>query len=376
LVAFPFDSDRFRLGHLYAISVGGTTTYPRTSWIGAPGAKLVLKLGPGSYFVGAKTVPSETVASETGPDATGGYAPETTYSVLGGAGWSLVDDTLQLDVGAGYFSQGENPIHDVAGAAVYAVGGSGRIVFHRGLPVEESIDLTLYRNDPNRPFLYFRPVKYFPGEIGWLVSLEAIALAQRLADPKQFGALMFQPAIAGALQARLQHGMWRHEVTVLYEDLPFLLHTVPSFVAFQGFPQDARRAPEVMAACATDYHFEASRLTLGAAAGVMWPASVETSITGTIMGDPTPVSLGDYAIVVTGSGPPSLLPEGESARPIVHARVQARFDLSEMLFAVAWFQFRYDPNSTTLTLSPDLTRARVFGRAAQYGVGASAAVRF
>lgn len=377
LVAFPFDSDRFRLGYLYRLSVGSNTEYPRHGWIGAPGAKLQLDVAGVHAFVGFKAIPSLTVQ----PDvlATDAVPYETQYSAIGGVGWDLLHDQLRLELGAAYLGQGDNPIKDVAGVAYYTAGVAGRAVFHRALPIEDSIDLTLYTNDPNRPFRAFAPVQYRPGTIGFLISVEGMALWQHLADPDTYGHVKFQRGLAFALQARLQLGYWRVELTGMYRDLAFLLHTAPGFVPFTAFPADAQVRPELLAALSTDYCFPRQRLTLGVSAGLLAPAWLSVVVIASQVGSSVPPTLiGRHTIIIRDDGSTTILPENETTvRPLLHTRLQARLDLSQMLYALAWVQYRYDPNRSWLQVDPaDLTRTRVVDPGHQLGVGVSAAVRF
>ena len=48
------------------------------------------------------------------------------------------------------------------------------------MPVPQSIDFMLYRNDPMAPMILFAPEKYDAHEHAWSVSVEADALEQNL----------------------------------------------------------------------------------------------------------------------------------------------------------------------------------------------------
>ena len=133
------------------------------------------------------------------------------------------------------------------------------------------------------------------------MSLEATALGRRLADPERFGATRVQPAVAGALQGRLRHGTWRHELTVLYEDLAFLLLNAPSFVPFQAIPRSAEVGPQVLLAAATDYCFPRAHLTLGLAAGALWPAWIRTTMTGSAVGSAGATTTADHVVVISAA---------------------------------------------------------------------------
>ena len=73
--------------------------------------------------------------------------------------------------GGGYFQQGKFDLPDVVGKRVYTYGGSARVVVHhKDMPVPQSVDFLLYRNDPNKPLIIFKPEKYKPGKTTWSVS--------------------------------------------------------------------------------------------------------------------------------------------------------------------------------------------------------------
>ena len=127
--------------------------------------------------------------------------------------------------------------------------------------------------------------------------------------------------------------------------------------------------PELFFAATTDYHFPGPHLTLGVSAGLQFPATFSTLIdTGTAEASRT--------LVVRREGFVSILPPAVDAVPIVQARLQARMDISEMLYTMAWLQYIHDENATRLVVSPTEGTRRIFQRADQFGFGISAAARF
>lgn len=373
LTLFPFDTERFRLGYLYTLSFGGADFIPRRSLLRAPGLKLQFDRGDGYYFLGFKTIP----AREPLEIAVGGAdtevevvrVDETQYSLLGGAGWDIADELIRIDVGGGYFQQGRLDLPSYPRAPVYSIGGALRLAIHHNLPISTSIDFSLYKNDPSAPFQAFRPVSYTAGQLGYLVSVEANVLGQHLADVDRTNQTTLEPAVAAALQTRIQYGYFRLELTGLYRDMSYILKNVPSFVPFLSMPTTADIAPEFFFAATGDYHFPKPRITLGLSAGVQLPATFTTTVnTGSAEASRT--------LVVRQEGQFSILPPGLSAVPIIQSRLQMRIDVSEMLYMQAWVQYVHDENATRLVVSPTEGTRRVFQRADQLGLGVSVAARY
>jgi len=376
LTLFPFDADRFRLGYLWTLSFGGAEFVPRATLFRAPGLKLQLDRGIGYYFVGFKTIPARTpldveIESPDGSDVDVETVrvSETQYMALAGAGWDFFDDHLRVEFGAGYFQQGVLDLTGYPNAQLYSVGGAARIAWHDDLDVGQSIDFRLYRNDPNAPFEVFRQPSYVPGQLGWLVSAEIDYIAQHLADADQPNTTTLEPALAGALQGRMQYGYLRLELTGLYRDLGYILKNVPSFTPFLTIPDAAERRPELFFAMAADYHFPEPHLTLGISGGLQLPASLTTALR-------FGAAESSRTLVVREEGFVSILPPGVEAVPIVGARAHARLDLSEMLYSLLWVQYVRDENATRLVVSTNEGTRRVFQRADQLGLGLSVAARF
>jgi len=194
LTGFPVSADRFRLGYAYRITWGGSGVFTtRATAAGVPGAKLQLTRDNWYAFVGGKTalVLNDLIREQ-----------ETLYGFLAGAGWDPME-TLRLEASGGYFQKGIVPGLAALGveAPVNSAGVSAQAVYHVGVPVGTSIDLRLYRNDPELYQRFFAPEQY-PGGLAYSVSLEGSYLVQTLSDPDRFGATVPQEATAVALQAR------------------------------------------------------------------------------------------------------------------------------------------------------------------------------
>ncbi|MCS6799820.1 MAG: hypothetical protein NZ898_15105, partial [Myxococcota bacterium] len=373
-VLFPFDSDRMRLGYLYALSFGGAEFVPRRTLMRAPGLKLQLDRGAGYYFVGFKAIPAR-VALDVELEGGGETeietvrVSETQYSVLAGAGWDVAGERLRVEFGAGFFQQGVLDLTGYPRVPVYSMGGAARIAWRDGIALQESIDFALYRNDPNHPFVAFRPVAYEPGRFGWLLSAEANYIVQHLADIDRSNATTLEGMLAAAGQLRLQYGFWRGELTVLHRDLGYILKNRPSYFPFLSIPDEAIVNPELFVAMATDYHFARPRLTVGLGAGVQLPATFTTLLA---IGDEE----ASATTVVRSEAASNILPFGTEAVPVVGARLHARLDLSEMLYTLAWLQYVHDGNLTGLVVDEVEGTRRFFRNPHAFGFGLSAAARF
>ncbi|WP_437752744.1 hypothetical protein [Sorangium sp. So ce1389] len=379
---WPLDTDRFRLGYLYDISWGGTNAsinqsiFPRI--IGsAPGAKVQYDTERFSVYAGLKvaslTQTQRVLRSGTSEVERISIA-QTNYGVLVGGGAKL-HPYVHADLGAGYFQQGRFDWPDVAGEPVYTYGASARIVVHKkGEPIPQSVDFLLYRNDPNRPQIIFKPETYTPGNTTWAVSLEASNLFQNLKDFESAGATTHQSARAGALQGVIKSGYARASLTGIYRDLPFVLRNQPSFIPFQTIPdvRGASTADELFFALAADYYIASARLTPGLGAGLQFPASFRTTSFDAYS---APIA---RTVVVREQGNLSILPYNSSAVPIVQARVSLKWDISKILSAVAWAQYVRDNNGTFMERDPSegTVALRTFVNPDFFGLGTSVQARF
>ncbi|MBK7582142.1 MAG: hypothetical protein IPI67_18290 [Myxococcales bacterium] len=360
LTLYPIDTDRFRVGYLYDITWGGTngrlnqSIFPRLQG-SAPGAKLQYD-GKGWYvFGGFKTASIIEVQQRIAEGGAGEGSTtdtvrvaETNYGFLGGLGLDATD-FLHVDAGGGYFQQGRFEDPDVLGKRVYTFGFSGRLVVHQDMPVPRSADFQLFRNDPNAPLEQFKSEKYEPGKASWALSGEVTQLHQNLKDFDAPGRTDIQLARAGALQANLKYGYLRTSLAVIYRDLPFVLRNQPSFIPFQTLPNNAKTEDETFFAASVDYYIESLRLTPGFGAGLQNPATFRSESFDALGQDTS------RTIVVREQGNLAFLPVGEKRVPILQARGSLKWDLSPMMSAIGWMQFRRDNNMTRLELDPSGT---------------------
>ncbi len=378
-VFFPLDTDRFRLGYLYDLSWGGTAAYINQSIFpsivgSAPGLKVQYDQDNFYIFGGFKTAqivePIQILNPGSFNDVEETSVANTNYGFLGGAGYDATPH-LRFDAGTGYFQQGHFNLDDVRGRPVYTYGVSGRIVVHDKMPVPQSVDFLLYRNDPMAPMVLFAPERYSPHEVAWSVSLEGDQLFQHLKNFDVTGGVKDQGATALALQAVLRTGYARFSATGIYQDLNYVVRNVPGFIPFETIPQSATTQPKLFGALAADYYLKGLRLTPGLAGGLELPATFDSTFTdGGIPAART--------IVVRQQGDESILPYDDGRRPIFQGRMQVRWDISEMLYAFVWVQYVFDNNGTLVIQDPTegSSSLRVFQPPGRLGFATSLQARF
>jgi hypothetical protein len=378
-VFFPLDTDRFRLGYLYDISWGGTAAsinqsiFPRLQG-SAPGMKIQYDAQKFYVFGGFKTaiiVQPEQILNPGGQnDVELTRVGESNYGFLAGGGYDPTE-MLRFDAGLGYFQQGKFDLDDVRGRAVYTYGGSVRAVVHKDMPVPQSVDFRLYRNDPNAPMILFAPEVYKPNELAWSISAEGSVLEQHLKDFDTSGGTASQAAYAGALQGVLKLGYARFSVTGIMRNLNFVVRNVPGFIPFETLPKTAQTDPELFGSIAADYYIPSIRVTPGIAGGIQLPSTFKSEFTDGGL----PAS---RTIVVRQQGDESILPYDKDRSPIIQARVSARWDLSTILSSVIWMQIINDNNGTLVVRDPNEGTAslRVFQSPTRLGAGWSLQARF
>jgi hypothetical protein len=381
LTLYPLDTDRMRLGYLYDISWGGTAAsinqsiFPRIQG-GSPGGRINYQGENWGVFLGMKTaqlVQTEQILKPGGANEVEAVKiGQTNYGVLLGGNVDIAD-MVRIDAGGGYFQQGKFDLDGVLGKPVYTVGESARVVIHhKDMPVPQSVDFLLYRNDPNKPMILFAPEVYTPGKTTWSVAIEEDALFQNLADFDNFGQTRLQPAIAGAVTGTLKSGYLRASLAGIYRDLPFVLRNQPSLIPFQTIPKDASTQNELFFAASLDYHFPSVHLTPGFGAGLQFPAQFRTTSTDLAS---API---DRTVVVREQGNIAILPLNRTGVPIFQARVSLRWDLSSILSVLGWVQYVRDNNGTFVDRDPNdgTVTLRSFLAPDFLGFGVSAQARF
>jgi hypothetical protein len=380
LTFWPLDTDRFRLGYLYDISWGGTNAginqsiFPRIQG-SAPGARLQYQGDIWSIYAGFKTASIVQVEQTLTPGTSEVEQirlGQVNYGFLGGGNVEPTD-MLRIDVGGGFFQQGKFDLPDVAGKPIYTGGFSTRVVVHdKDMPVAQSIDFLLYRNDPNKPQVIFAPEKYFPGKTTWSASIEYSNLFQNLKDFDAQGATKIQQARAAALQANLKSSFLRASLTGIFRDLPFVLRNQPSFIPFETLPKSAATNNEIFLAAALDYYIDSLHLTPGIGMGLQFPAAFKSTSTDAAS---API---ERTVVVREQGSLAILPVGKNAVPIVQARVSLKWDVSRILSAIIWAQYVRDNNGTFVARDPSegTVALRTFINPDFLGFGTSVQARF
>ena len=380
LTLWPLDTDRFRLGYLYDISWGGTNAsinqsiFPRIQG-SSPGGKVQYDGSFWSVYAGFKTATIVQVEETLTPGTSEVEEiriGQTNFGVLAGGSVDATDN-IHVDLGGGYFEQGRFDLPDVAKIPVYTLGASARLVLHhKDMPVAQSIDFLLYRNDPNKPQIIFKPETYIEGRTTWSASLEASNLFQHLKDFDRAGMTELQQARTVALQANVKSGYLRGSLTGIYRDLPFVLRNQPSFIPFQTLPRDAATSNELFFAVAADYHIEGAHLTPGIGMGLQLPATFQTT-TSDFASSPI-----QRTVVVREQGNIAILPVNQTAVPIFQARASLRWDLSKILSAIAWVQYVRDNNGTFVERDPSegTVALRTFINPDFLGFGTSVQARF
>jgi hypothetical protein len=295
---------------------------------------------------------------------------ETNFGGLVGAGVDPMKN-FRFDIGGGYFQQGKFDLDDVRGRPIYTYGLSGRVVVHHDMPVPQSVDFMLYKNDPSAPSIMFAPERYNPNEVAWSVSAEGTVLEQHLKSYQTLGATQDQAAYAGALQGVVKAGYLRVSLTGITRNLNFVVRNVPGFIPFETLPQNVKTDPEIFGAFAADYYIEKLRLTPGIGGGLQLPSTFKSEFTeGAIPASRT--------VVVRQQGDESILPFDKGRTPILQARASVRWNLSEILAAVGWVQLVRDNNGTRVVRDPTEGTAslRVFQSPNRLGAGISLQARF
>lgn len=371
---FPFDTERFRLGYLWDISWGGGNIFTTSKSGPAPGMKAELGAGPFTAYAGIKTARVSQVVQLGSADVEELRVQEFNYGVLGGFGLELtelarvaganVDSSVpefRLDAGAGWFQQGTFNFQGLLGVPVYTFGVSGRFAVYKGLPIQTSIDMMLYRNDPNVNVMEWWKEQYEPGRLSWSLSCEFNYLMQRLADNQKYGTTLLQGAYAGAFQGKLKYGYLRVQLNALMRNLEFILQNVPSLTPFVAIPTEGvETKPEYFVAATFDYYFDSVHLMPFITGGVQFPASYKS---------------GDTVQVIRDVARRDRLPPGFDAVPVIQARMGLQWDLSDFMSLLANIQYVRDENLTLLKIDSKGER-REFQRPDQVGFTFMARARF
>lgn len=370
LTGFPVSSDRFRLGYAWKVSWGGDSAFTYNQGGGAfltssglrpaaaPGTKLQVTRDRWYAFVGAKTGLLLNNLSNV---------PERQYGALAGFGVALLPERLRFEMNGGYFQRGIAPSLAQQGirAPINLLGGSARLSFFSD-EILPSIDLRLYKNDPDLASRFFVPENY-PGGLTYQLSFEGTMLGQTLVNPDRFAATKRQKAWALALQARFKLDFWRFSVLGQARSLSFIQLDVPGFPPYTDFASGSVVRPELWAALGVDRFFPKLHLTVGVIAGVQAPASI-TAPRIDLGGTNPPEGLtGPRTVVIRDVNLPSILPSGEAVLPIASVKGTFKLDISEYFAAIGEIFYNWDANRTTFLDSTASIAVPAFQRPHQLG---------
>src|SRR3954466_1740289 len=108
------------------------------------------------------------------------------------------------------------------------------------MPVPQSVDFLLYRNDPNKPLVLFKPETYDPNQLGFSGRAELDWLQQHLKDFDVAGATKDQAARGIAVQGVVKAGYLRFSAPGIMRELNFVVRNVPGFIPFSTLPESAK----------------------------------------------------------------------------------------------------------------------------------------
>lgn len=335
LTAFPVSSDRFRNGYSFAISWGGNSIFPRSGIV--PGLKLSI-IKPRWYaFIGGKTA----LVQRNQVDGT--IEKDTAGGVLAGAGVDITS-WFRLECNGGYFDRGTIDKREVRTKALQGFGASFQAAFHQGIPIGTSIDLQLYRNDPDMPTRFFTPELY-DNRFSWVAKSEFTVLGQNLQDLNKPSSTRIQQAMAADVNFAAKYKKWRFHLDAVYRTLSFILYNVPSNPSYANFPDGTTTQPEIFVAAGFDYFFAKYRLTPGFKLGVQRPAYYKGAANA---GNNPPPSLeGVQTFVFRDSINVDILDPKYKVQPIVAMTGSLKWDISEIMSAIGQVLVRYDTNKTT-----------------------------
>ena len=349
LTAFPFDTNRFRLGYTWDITWGGNRAIASKPGQAVPGARMTLAYGDVDGFLGIKTSLVDDPAPRqdgTEPEQPAVAESDVYYGVLGGFGFDFAD-ALRFDLGGGFFQRGKNPMINAYGLEKWATGLSTRLVFYRNADVGTSSEFGLYTNDPLNPrrWMSHPEVAVKPS---LTAQVELSYVTQALASPDKVGETVLQPGLAGNVIVRGASGALSGSLNLFVRSPSFILFDVPSFTPNMDFPEESETSNDVFAALGAQYVVPALHLSAGLIAGVQFPATFKGLIPGSAgVAD----AGGGRTVVIRDEGMVSILPEGEDPLPVAVGKLALRHGLSESMAAVLEVVFVNDPNQTLVTLS-------------------------
>lgn len=345
LTGYAVDANRFRLGYSYDLTWGGRDIYAFDP-SAAPGVRLQYNNGPHAVFIGMKTAVGDYVIPDDGDDTTdydGTTRNQAYYGLLGGAAIQPMKK-LKLDLGAGWFQQGQltnvgdttSPLYN---APIIASGACAQISVRSTEDIDfiSSNELKLYRNAPEfvrDTYFSHRKVEGF----GLLVQSEINMLGHNLLDPKNADATTVEKAFAGDIQALAIMGTTEIGLDLVYKDLPYILFNIPGITSGYAINPDIKTTPQQYVRLQVSHWFENSHLTPSLGLGYMRPATYTTS-TGTFV----QYSERDKANV----------PDGQAAADLLSGVAGIQWDVSRSMVGVGELLYTLDNNKSQFVESTE-----------------------
>lgn len=343
LTAFPFDSDRFKLGYSYDLSWGGKRTFAGNLDT-IPALKLeynhqikdVLK---SNIFVGAKNARLLNDAINE---------QETYYGVLGGLGLDI-KNRLRFDIQGGYFQKGAYPPkgqtgpdgHDLlAGNTLTAFGVSARLGYHAGTPIGRSADFKLYKRDQYALIEDLRPERY-DAFFSYALESEFSYLGQTLIDPDALGVTVVQPAIATDFNSKIKIGLFRAHFDAVYKSLSFILFNVPGMSPYYDFPENSKYTNEFYWTVGGDFHIPKAHITPGLTIGYQIPATYQG-----LVPEMDYATSGTTTIVAKDEGVFEILPPGQNKYDIMTVKTSCKWEISDFVTMLGEISYTLDKNQT------------------------------
>ncbi len=178
--------------------------------------------------------------------------------------------------------------------------------------------------------ILFAPEKYDANELAWSVSAEVDALEQHLKNFDVAGQTNDQGAYAGALQAVVRERVLAPSARPgIARDLNYVVRNVPGFIPFETLPEERQTQPEIFGSLSADYYIPSLRLTPGIGGGIQLPSTFQSDFT-----DGGRPRVANHRRPRPGRTSQSCRSTTQR-RPIYQARVSLKWEISEILKAVA-----------------------------------------
>ncbi|RKG93695.1 hypothetical protein [Corallococcus terminator] len=328
LSVFPLTGTRVYMGFSYPVT-WERQSFPRRSG-NEPALELRLSRRRWSVFAATKAA---SVINDLELKA------QSRFALLAGGAVELTPE-LGLALKATHLNRGVVPTLAAQGIeeSMPVYGVSLGASWHRGAPIGNSVDLSLYSGDPTFFERFFQPDTY-PGDFAASVSLEGSLVSQRLVDADALLEMRSELGQAAALDARWRQGFFRLHALAFLRTASFLQVDAPGVPPYQALQRDADPRAEVSGTLSGDYHLPDWGLTPGLLVRVALPAAFQAQ---QVLG---PVS--DTTLVIRGPNQFFILPDGEDRRAVLTLKATARWDLGSVAGVLAEVSYVRDPNRTT-----------------------------